>query len=243
MYNAILSAVDKNIRTRDDIYTVSPTGTAIQNARSSYVGDRLTRDGYHLTYDLGRYVAGLTFIGQLTGLSIENVTYLPDGVDENLRAVAIESATNAIKTPTKQTESNYKTEPGIDYSKYTKLEISWTAHGYWHSSHATNHHIIVTTASNSNKFYASPMFTREDIPVGSIIELSEGWQYRPEAWKSSGVQSSRPGITSLERVVVTEAWWGDYTHRAFNLSKVGSPVLSGNMTEIEGAITIWIPKN
>ena len=243
MYNAILSAVSKKIKTNDDIALISPTGTAIQNARTSYVGDNLTRDGFHLTMDLGRYIAGLTFLSKLTGLSVENVTFAPEGIDDNLRKVAIESAMNAIKEPEKVTASAYLTEPAFDYSNYTPLVINWTPHGYWYSSHQTNHHTIVTGASNSKNFYASPMFTREDIPVGSVIELAEGWQYRPEAWKSTGVQSSRPAISSSSRVTVTEEWWGSYTHRAFNLSKVGSPALLGNTTEIEGALIIWIPKN
>lgn len=243
MYNAILDAVAQKVKTRDDIFTVSPTGTAIQNARTSYVGDKLTRDGYHLSYDFGRYVAGLTFFSQLTGISAQNVTFAPDGVDDSLQKVAIEAASNAINTPTAVTASQYKTEPLFDESKYTKLEISWTAFGYWLSSNSTNHHNIIKTASNSNKFYATQMFTKDQIPVGSVIILADGWQYRPEAWKSTGVQTSRPGTTSTTKITVTEAWWADYTHRAFNLSKIGSPVLTGvSQSEIDAAFTIWIPK-
>ena len=244
MYNAILGAVEKKVEPRDDVYAISPTGTAIQNARTSYVGDTITRDGYHLSYDFGRYIAGLTFVHKLTGLSIENVSFVPEGVDENMKKIAIESAVNAVKAPREITKSQYTQEPAFDESKYTKLEISWTAYAYWYSTHATNHHTLVTGASNSKSFYATPMFTKEQIPVGSVIMLAEGWQYRPEAWKSAGVQSSRPGGTSTGKITVTEAWWGDYTHRAFNLSKIGSPALTGiAQSEIDAAFTIWIPKN
>ena len=31
----------------------SSTGTAIQNMRTSYIGDNLTRDGYHLSIPMG----------------------------------------------------------------------------------------------------------------------------------------------------------------------------------------------
>ena len=243
MYNAIVNAVAKKIRVRDDIFAVSPTGTAIQNARTSYVGDKLTRDGYHLSYDFGRYIAGLTFFSQLTGISAENVTFAPDGVDDSLQKVAIEAASNAVKAPAEVTKSQYTSEPEFDESKYTKLEISWTAFGYWYSTSSANHHNIVTTASNSNKFYATQMFTKDQLPVGSVIILADGWQYRPEAWKSTGVQASRPAITSTSKIIVTEEWWADYTHRAFNLSKNGSPVLTGvSQSEIDAAFVIWIPK-
>lgn len=86
------------------------------------------------------------------------------------------------------------------------------------------------------------MFTREELPVGSVIELKSGWQYRPEGWKSSGAQTSRPENVTTSKVVITEAWWGDYTHRAFNLSKVGTPSLENAANEIETALTIWIPE-
>ncbi len=243
MFNAIVNTADKKIKTNHDIYLISPTGTAIQNARTSYIGDNLTRDGYHLTRDLGRYIAGLTFVSKLTGLSVENVGYAPEGVDENMKKVAIEAAVNATKEPGKVTKSEYTVEPAIDYSNYTKLELVWTPHGYWYSSHSTNHHKVVTTASNSGSFYATEMLTRDRLPVGSIIELSDGWQYRPEAWKDTGVQSSRPAITSSARVIVTEQWWADYTHRAFNLSKKGSASLKNTpQSEIDAAFVIWIPK-
>ena len=242
MYNAILAAVEKKVSPRAAIYAVIPTGTAIQNARTSFVGDHLTRDGYHLTYDFGRYVAGLTFVHKLTGLSIDGVEFMPDGVDGQLQKIAIESATHAVKAPTEVTKSAYTDAPVFDESKYTKLELDWTALGYWNSGDGSNHHKIITGADNSKQFYASRMFTPEEIPVGSVIEVAAGWQYRPEAWKSAGQQSNRPGTTSVSRITVTASWWGDYTHRAFNLSKAGNPSLVGAESEIEGALVIWIPK-
>lgn len=242
MYNAILNAVEKRVRPRKEIFDVIPTGTAIQNARTSYMGDHLTRDGYHLTYDFGRYVAGLTFVHKLTGLSVEGVDYMPAGVDDTMRKIAVEAATNAVASPTAVTQSAYTEEPEFDESLYTKLELGWTALGYWNSDDSANHHKIITGAGNSKQFYASRMFTREDLPVGSVIEVASGWQYRPEGWKNEGVQSGRPGTTSVSRVVVTDAWWGEYTHRAFNLSKVGTPSLEGASGEIAAAFIVWIPK-
>ena len=62
MYEVIVNAVDEKVRSNPDIQIVIPVGTAIQNARTSIVGDNQTRDGFHLTMDLGRYVDGLTFV-------------------------------------------------------------------------------------------------------------------------------------------------------------------------------------
>lgn len=107
MYNSIVSTVKKEVVEDNGIEIVAPAGTAIQNARTSFIGDTLTRDGYHLSHSLGCYVAGLAFFHQLTGVSIENLTYAPGGVNENQRAVAIESAINAVKNPYEVTTSAY----------------------------------------------------------------------------------------------------------------------------------------
>ena len=74
-----------------------PTGTAIENARTSRIG-LLTRDGYHLSLGVGRYTASLTFISAITGLAIDDIDWSPLGVTEYEKKVAIESANNAIKT-------------------------------------------------------------------------------------------------------------------------------------------------
>lgn len=242
MYNAIVDAVEKKVETESAIYTVIPTGTAIQNARTSYVGDTLTRDGFHLSYDFGRYVAGVTFVHKLTGLPVSALQYMPQGVEEDLRKIAVEAATNAVATPKEVTPSTYQKAPVIDMSGYTKLELSWTPLGYWNSTDGTKHHTVITTADNSKLFYASATFTRDELPVGSVIELKSGWQYRPEGWKSSGAQTSRPENVTTSKVVITEAWWGDYTHRAFNLSKVGTTSLENAANEIETALIVWIPE-
>lgn len=52
---------------------VVPVGTAIQNARSSYMGDTLTRDYKHLNYGIGRYIASMTVAASL-GYPVETIT-------------------------------------------------------------------------------------------------------------------------------------------------------------------------
>ncbi len=78
---------------------IAPMGTAVQNARSHPAMPRLTRDGYHLSKDLGRYIAGLAFFGALTGVDITTVNWAPEGVDDAARAIAIEAARLALASP------------------------------------------------------------------------------------------------------------------------------------------------
>ncbi|MBP3422503.1 MAG: DUF4886 domain-containing protein, partial [Clostridia bacterium] len=54
MYKAITRTVQAKVLPNDGISLIVPNATSIQNARTSYLGDTLTRDGYHLSYDIGR---------------------------------------------------------------------------------------------------------------------------------------------------------------------------------------------
>ncbi len=98
MYAAILNAVQQKILPRKIFSKLIPSGTAIQNARA-VLGDVLNRDGFHLSYDFGRFIAGLCVVKGLVGLDIDNVTYAPEGVNEEMRALAIAVANAACKTP------------------------------------------------------------------------------------------------------------------------------------------------
>ena len=99
MYNAIVETVQTVIVPNERFDIISPTGTAIQNARASALGDTLTRDGYHLEYTYGRYLAGLTFFYALTGMDITEIEFAPAGVNDEVKAICIEAAVNAVKTP------------------------------------------------------------------------------------------------------------------------------------------------
>lgn len=107
MYNAITSAVKSRIVPDSDFEYIIPAGTAIQNARGSKLGDTLTRDGYHLSLKLGRYIAGLTWFKMLTGRSIDDIEYAPDGVSEEEIKIAKEAVNNAYANPFEITASIY----------------------------------------------------------------------------------------------------------------------------------------
>ncbi|MBQ8394870.1 MAG: DUF4886 domain-containing protein [Clostridia bacterium] len=106
MYTGIVNAVQTKVD-----YTVVPNGTAIQNARTSFIGDNLTRDGYHLDLKIGRFIAGLTFVAKVTGKDITALTYVPNGVTKAQFEVALESIQNALNDPYNVTESQIKKDP------------------------------------------------------------------------------------------------------------------------------------
>ena len=112
MYQAIVSATQSKIVTNDRIELIIPTGTVIQNVRTSYIGDTLTRDGYHLNETVGRQIAALALVHALTGVSIDgvNTTNYNKLSDAAALTVAKEAIKNAMENPFEVTESQYKGE-------------------------------------------------------------------------------------------------------------------------------------
>lgn len=104
MRQRLVEVTEQVIVSNPRVDLLVPTGTAIENARTSHIGI-LTRDGYHLSRDKGRYIAGLTFISTVTGLAAERIAWTPPGVDEYDRQVAVESAINAQRYPLAVTPS------------------------------------------------------------------------------------------------------------------------------------------
>ena len=76
MYQKIVEATKNKVLEDSLIDGVIPSGTAIQNLRTSSLGDTLTRDGYHLSLDVGRYTAAMSWFVTLTGGSCDDVDYI-----------------------------------------------------------------------------------------------------------------------------------------------------------------------
>lgn len=229
MYNAIVNAVNTKILIYDKIEYVIPCGTAIQNLRTSVVGDT-TRDGYHLSYGIGRYTAAMTLVKALTGLSIDNTATLPSDVNSYYAMIAADCVNDAINTPYSVTNSEYvskKGGTGIDdsanvgvipegYVQLNSLQMGLTFASFYNTSGAGSWQKIDDGFARG--FMATKTFTREELPVGSIIEIAVGWQYRPEGWKLA--ESRHDNVTTI-RIIVDEDWWGSYYERGFNISQVG----------------------
>lgn len=105
MYQSIVDAVKEKIVSNGKITRIVPNGTAIQNARTSYLGDTLTRDGYHLSKDEGRIIAGLSMVATTVGIDWEKINLFIITIDKKFLDVAFESVKNAIENPYQITQS------------------------------------------------------------------------------------------------------------------------------------------
>ena len=107
MYQAIIEAMKSEVLTKNEIVDLIPSGTSIQNLRTSYVGDTLTRDGTHMSYDIGRYTVALTWLTKLTGADITKIKWVPEEYPAVTADILVirEAILNAIANPLTITES------------------------------------------------------------------------------------------------------------------------------------------
>lgn len=89
---------------------VIPTGTAVQNARTSYLGDTLHRDSKHLSYGIGRYIASMTAAACL-GYPVEKVTSLKLSETASLLHLPVikSSVRDAVEKPFSLSEQSKET--------------------------------------------------------------------------------------------------------------------------------------
>ena len=120
MYNAIVNAYNQ-VKNNGliDAYMIVPSGTAIQNGRTSVIGDNFCRDGYHLDLNIGRYTASCAWYEALFGKSVIGNTYKPVTLSDYEVEIAQHAAHLAVQNPNGVTPmTDYQTWPnsGGDFS-------------------------------------------------------------------------------------------------------------------------------
>ena len=262
MYNSIISTVKDHVSGYDMIDGIIPAGTAVQNLRTSYLDDSLSLDTYHMSYGTGRYAVALTWFSFFTGIDARYIDWVPEEYPKIAEdKAAISNAVNmAIKTPYEITKSPYTAKPvktvemtdadranivalGYNPDDYLVLDLEMTLHAFYLSYNTPE---LITTQNSSNKTLpyhaASNIFTRDQIPVGSIISIAPGYQYRDDAWidlKMDTPKNIRPDLTS-ESIIVDDAWWSIFQYRGFIIN---SETDKTTLTEADlDKIRVYIPK-
>ena len=100
MFNSIVDAVNR-VAKELGVKIIVPSGTAVQNARTTPLGECITRDGYHLHKTYGRYVAACTWFEKIFKKNVVGNTYLPQNMTPEQQIAAQKSAHAAVKKPKK----------------------------------------------------------------------------------------------------------------------------------------------
>jgi hypothetical protein len=101
MYYGIINAVQKNIDPNENFVKTIPSGTMIQNLRGSMLGDRLTRDGYHLN-DMARLAAAYTWYAVLADQKLQDMKFSNTGktaLDDKTVDLIVKAINAAVEKP------------------------------------------------------------------------------------------------------------------------------------------------
>ena len=109
-YGQIIGQYLTQVKTKSQIEHLIPAGTAVQNLRSSYIGDTITTDGIHVNEKHGMYITALTWYAALAGGDLEAVTWLPSKYPELADDLSVirQSVKDAIKQPLAITQQTAK---------------------------------------------------------------------------------------------------------------------------------------
>jgi len=245
MYQAILDTVEAKIHPVSQVQGVIPSGTAIQNARTSYIGDLFTRDGYHLSDPLGRYIAALTFFKAITGfdLTTQTVAFAPNGVSETMQGLAYEAVNNAFAKPYEVTNSTFTTEPDPD-----PIEVNGVAYtfdyvqGFWNTNATA---VSPSTDALYNSFAAVMPIPKYMFPAGSEIVLADGYQYRIIFFNKVGETyqvALRTDMYQLPYLVIDETLWSTYDYIGFNITTNPTSDISSRLAEVAGKLSLYHPE-
>ncbi|SOC78767.1 Ig-like domain (group 2) [Salinimicrobium sediminis] len=163
MYEAIVDAYDQAMNLIP-AFAVVPSGTAIQNARTSYLGDNFNRDGYHLN-EIGRYTAASTWFEVLFSQSVVGNSYTPEAFAPIEIEIAQHAAHEAVESPGEITElTEYQSAGGngiIEDDVYINFGNSSTTAG-WNTLSS-----FLEDATVPNLTYANNEFTGIELAVES----------------------------------------------------------------------------
>lgn len=247
MYEKITKAVQSQVILNENIDFIIPSGTAIQNVRETKVGDKLTRDGYHLN-GMGQYIAGMMWVKAITNINLDLLNYAPIGLSIRNYINEIKQAVNdAYEFPfevTEQSDVITKPEPKPDLpvDGMEKLEFDY-ALGFW-LDNATK--LSVPTEGNPNalhnKYVGVSPISKIDLPVGSVINLGEGYQIRIIYFTKTGdtykVVKRTDTFDNLE-LLIDDSIWLDYEYISFNISRVGTPVITNEVDEVASNLVLY----
>ena len=92
----------------------------------------------------------------------------------------------------------------MDLSNYVEIDYMPVGSACYNSCDAINYNKLVTAENNSINSITSKIFTKEVLPSGSIIEIKQEHQYRPNGWIDETPNNNRPETVNTNFIVIKE---------------------------------------
>ncbi|SOD11775.1 DUF4886 domain-containing protein [Pedobacter xixiisoli] len=232
MYAAIVDAYTK-AKALIPIDRVVPAGTAIQNGRTSIIGDNFCRDGYHLDINIGRYTAACTWFEALFNETVVGNTYKPTALSARDTEIAQNAAHFAYITPNQVTPLvNYQGGGNSDLTKAILINFGGNNATEWNTvpqytagttvaslkdqvGANTNFSVTIVEGFN-NRNQSGPTATTTTFNMPSSVSSDSYYGNSKAVWESKSVTQSVVKLTGLN------------TAKKYSFCFFGSRANSGN---------------
>lgn len=155
---------------------------------------------------------------------------------------------NAVRLRNKYWQSLIKAH-GKDPDEYCKMGFNISPYSFFNSTDSEGWKLQSAIMSGSTnewlpKYCTTQVFSKEELPNGTLILQIPGSAYRPEGWQNLGYRNTgtRPGEVFDSYVEVTDSWWGNFNYRAFNLYYKNPNLTYAEMCELPKNFAIFVPK-
>lgn len=209
--------VDAYIQAKNLIptYTVVPAGTAIQNGRTSVIGDNFCRDGYHLDINIGRYTAACAWFESIFKESVIGNTYKPSALSDYHTEIAQNAAHLAVLKPNEVTQMvNYQGGGTSDFTKPILVNFGGNSTpSEWNSlvqytagtsvanlrdQVGANTNISITIVEGfNNRNQTGPTTTTTSLNMPSSVSSDSYYGNSKGVWESKSVTQSVVKLTGL----------------------------------------------
>ncbi len=208
MYDMICTATQQVVAAHPEIGLVMNSMDAIQNARTTYLGEDFNRDGWHLSYSKGRYTAGCLWFEKIMGRSVVGNTYHPNTISDYVANVCQQAAHGAVEHPYTVTDLSSIPDPG-EVKDTVKRQIL-------------------------AKWYFSPARAKSDGCIQTWTGQTEPgvYRYSNEPGERGYYLANEEGKGKLSYVQVDKTQWtaSNSGLSILDVSNGGQPVMCGPMT-------------
>ena len=226
---------------RPEIWKIdNNSGAVLKNNPRPY--DKAIAAGTYTIEELFKDTKGAD--GTVTQSEYKYISFnLSDTTNSDLRQMTADGVAEALQiyVPYTTTVAKNEVAKADNISVAGKTLMAWGEDGltygaYWNCTTGT------TRGTGKPQFYATKQFTKETLPVGSVIEINSGWKARFEYWVNSAKVGTRGYVTDSYRIVVTEDFWDTESERAFNISMLVEKSLSKDDRDmVASAFRIYLP--
>ncbi len=208
MYKMICQATQDVLKAHPEFSLFMNSMDAVQNARTSYIGDNMTRDGWHMNYSTGRYTVGCLWYEKIMGKSVVGNKYHPESLSDYKAKVCQTAAHYACEKPFAVTDMSEFKKPDDENGDERKEKIL-------------------------AKWYFSPDRAKSDgcIRTWTGQDQIGVYRYSNEAGERGFYNANEEGKGKLSYVQIDKTSWpGDNAGLStLDASNGGQPVMCGPM--------------